>query len=98
MKTLKHIVNGILWTAIIGYWSIIIFIHIPFIQNWFGTRISNALSTKLNTHVSIGNVDLGFLNRIIIDDVEIYDQTSKKMISASRLAAKIDYYQLIKNG
>ena len=85
MKTLKHIVNGILWTAIIGYWSIIIFIHIPFIQNWFGTRISNALSTKLNTHVSIGNVDLGFLNRIIIDDVEIYDQTSKKMISASRL-------------
>lgn len=98
MKTLKHIVNGILWTAIIGYWSIIIFIHIPFIQNWFGTRISNALSTKINTHVSIGNVDLGFLNRIIIDDVEIYDQTSKKMISASRLAAKIDYYQLIKNG
>lgn len=98
MKTLKHIINGLLWTTIIAYLSIIILIHIPYIQNWLGARISSILAEKLNTRVTVGNIDLGFLNRLIIDNVEVYDQTSKKMISASRLAAKIDYYQLIKNG
>ena len=43
-------------------------------------------------------MDLGLLNRIVIDDVEVYDQNSKQMIIASRLAAKVDYYQLIRNG
>lgn len=76
----------------------IILIHIPFIQTWIGERISSALEAKLNTQVSVGRVDLGFLNRIVIDDVEIYDQATKKMIVASRLAAKVDYYQLLKNG
>lgn len=98
MKTLKHIINGILWTAIIAYISVIIFIHIPIVQNWIGKQISDVLASKLNTRVSVGKIDLGFLNRIIIDDVDIYDQASNKMISASRLAAKIDYYQLVKNG
>lgn len=67
-------------------------------QNWLGTRVSSVLAMKLNTNVVVGKIDFGFLNRMIIDDVEIYDQASKKMISVSRLAAKIDYYQLIKNG
>lgn len=98
MKTLKHIINGILWTAIIAYASIIIVIHIPSVQAWVGEQISNALSEKLNTRVYIGKVDLGFLNRVIIDDVEIYDQASKRMLAASRLAAKVDYYHLIKDG
>ena len=98
LKTFKHIINWVLWTTIITYLSVIILIHIPFIQNWLGERVSSVLANKLNTRVDVGNIDLGFLNRIIIDDVEIYDQASQKMICASRLAAKIDYYQLIRNG
>lgn len=98
MKKIRHIINGTIWTIIIVYISAIVLIHIPFIQAWVGGRVSSALATKLNTRVSIGRVDLGLLNRIVIDDVEVYDQSSKQMIIASRLAAKVDYYQLIRNG
>lgn len=98
MKKIRHIINGTIWTIIIVYISAIVLIHIPFIQAWVGGRVSSALATKLSTRVSIGRVDLGLLNRIVIDDVEVYDQNSKQMIIASRLAAKVDYYQLIRNG
>lgn len=73
-------------------------VHVPFIQTWLGSQVSDTLEKKLNTKVSLGRIDLGFLNRIIIDDLEIYDQKSKMMIRTSRTAAKIDYYQLVKNG
>ena len=53
---------------------------------------------KLDTKVSVGKIHLGLLNRIIIDDFELYDQQSELMLKSSRLAAKIDYGELIRNG
>ena len=49
---------------------------------------------KLGTKVNVGRVDLGFLDRIIIDDVNIYDQQKKLMLTVSRMAVKIDYLPL----
>lgn len=46
----------------------------------------------------MGNIDVGFLNRIIIDNVLVYDQQSKEMIRVSRVAARIDYMQLLRKG
>ena len=62
----------------------------PAVQNFIGSKVSDALSEKLGTKVEVGRVDLGFLNRVIIDDVVIYDQKDKKMLSSSRLSAKVD--------
>lgn len=41
--------------------------------------------------MEVGKVNLGFFNRIIIDDVMMYDQQGDSLIYASRLSAKIDY-------
>jgi len=38
---------------------------------------------------------MGLLNRLIIDDVLIYDQHNKKMLQASRVSAKIQFIPLI---
>lgn len=70
----------------------------PVVQSWIGSKVSNALEHKLDTRVLISRVDLGFLNRIIIDGVTLYDQSGKRMIYASRVAARIDYYELLRNG
>ena len=67
-----------------------ILLHLPAVQNFIGSKVSDALSEKLGTKVEVGRVDLGFLNRVIIDDVVIYDQKDKKMLSSSRLSAKVD--------
>lgn len=73
-------------------------VRLPFVQTALGTRFSNILEKKLNTKVKVDKINPGFLNRVIIDGLTIYDRSSKKMIYTSRMAAKIDYYQLIRNG
>ncbi len=73
-------------------------VHLPFIQTWLGKETGNALRKKLGTEVSVGNINVGFLNRIIIDNILIYDQQSKEMIRASRVAARIDYTELFRKG
>ncbi len=71
-------------------------IHLPPAQRFLGSRVAVALSDKLGTQVSVGRVDMGFLNRIIIDDVIILDQRQQEMMKASRLSAKIDLLPLTK--
>ena len=39
-------------------------------------------------------VNLGFFNRIIVDDVMMYDQQGDSMLFASRISAKVDYLPL----
>ena len=63
----------------------------PPIQHFLGSQVSTALAQKLGTKVEVGRVDLGFLNRIIIDDVMLYDQKGDSMIYATRVSAKVDY-------
>lgn len=98
MSRLKHIINGIIWTAVIIYFVIIAAVRIPFIQSSIGAEVSDVLEKKLGTRVVVTRVDVGFLNRLIIDGVVIYDKNEKKMLRASRLAAKINYYELLRNG
>lgn len=98
MRALRTIIKTFVWSIIIIYIVTIIMFHLPFVQTALGSQISKTLEEKLNTKVTIGKVNLGFLNRIIVDGLTIYDQKSKKMIAASRMAAKIDYSQLIRNG
>ena len=61
-----------------------------------GHQTASALSKKLGTQVEVGKVDIGLLNRVIIDDFELYDQQDKKMLSATRLSAKVDIPSLLK--
>ncbi|MBP7359252.1 MAG: translocation/assembly module TamB domain-containing protein [Prevotella sp.] len=91
---IKHIINGLIWTVIGLYLLLLVLFHIPAVQRFIGSKVSIALSEKLGTKVNIGRIDLGFLNRIIIDDMTIQDQQNKKMISAARLSAKFNLVSL----
>lgn len=59
-------------------------------QQQLGQQVAKYLGDQLCTEVQIGRVDLGFLNRIILDDVVIYDQCHKQMVKAARLTTKIE--------
>ena len=58
--------------------------------------VAKELSRTLNTQVSIGNINMGILNRIIIDNVQINDQSNHEMLIATRLAAKYEIIPLFK--
>ena len=94
MKRLKHLINSVIWIIAGLYLFIILLLHIPAVQRAIGTEIGSLIANKLGTKVHIGRVDLGLMNRLIIDDLTVFDQTGKPLLRASRLSAKFDYLPL----
>ena len=50
----------------------------------------------MGTELTIGRIDMGLLNRIIIDDVLLDDQSGKEMLKVARLSAKFEILPLFK--
>ena len=94
LKRFKHIISCIIWTIIALYVILIVLLHLPPVQTFLGSTVATALAQKFGTEVSVGKINLGFFNRIIIDDVKMLDQKGDSMIYASRLSAKVDLLPL----
>ena len=58
--------------------------------------VAEELSDLLNTRVTIGRINIGLLNRIIIDDVWLDDQDEQEMLKVTRLSAKFDIMPFFK--
>ncbi len=58
--------------------------------------VAEELSEVLNTKVVIGRINMGLLNRIIIDDVLLDDQSGQEMLKVTRLSAKFDIMPFFK--
>ena len=95
MKKVKHIINWLLWSLLALHILLLVAIHIPFVQSFIGEQTASVLSEILGTQVSLGRVEIGFPNRIILDQVNIMDQSNEEMLHAGRLTAKIDFLPLI---
>ncbi|MGP1477410.1 MAG: translocation/assembly module TamB domain-containing protein [Phocaeicola sp.] len=78
------------------YLGIIVLLNIPFVQSKIAFAVTGALKEKLHTELSIGKVDMGLLNRIIIEDVTMNDRQNKQMLNVTRLSAKFDILPLLK--
>ena len=58
--------------------------------------VAEELSDLLNTRVTIGRINIGLLNRIIIGDVLLDDQDEQEMLKVTRLSAKFDIMPFFK--
>ncbi len=58
--------------------------------------VAEELSDLLNTRVTIGRINIGLLNRIIIDDVLLDNQDEQEMLKVTRLSAKFDIMPFFK--
>ena len=94
VKILKRIISIVIWTVIALNLLTAAVLRLPVVQQSVGSKVSAVLREKLGTTVSIGRVDLGLLDRIIIDDVTILDQHHQPMLLVTRLSAKIDIWPL----
>ena len=94
LKRFKHIISCIIWTIFALYVILIVLLHLPPVQTFLGSTVATALAQKFGTEVSVGKINLGFFNRIIIDDVKMLDQKGDSMLYASRLSAKVDLLPL----
>lgn len=94
-KGLKKAFTRTLWVVALVYLSVAALLHVPAFQSLMAGIAASALADKIGAQVSVGRIDLGFLNRIIIDDVVIEDQQGEKMLQAARLSAKVDVLPLM---
>ena len=95
MKLLKRFISIIVWAVIALNLLSAAVLHLPGVQHFIGGKVSGLLEEELGTRVTIGQVDIGLLNRVIIDNLLIYDQQQKEMLRVSRLSVKVDLMPLV---
>ena len=86
------------WTVTGLYLSAIVLLHLPAVQGFLARKAAGAAGRKLGTEVRVGRIDLGVFNRFVLDDVLIYDQQKKRMLSAARIGARVDLWRLLRTG
>lgn len=94
-KSLKYTVRILLGTLIGVYLGIIVLLNIPYVQGKLSVFVTKELKNILNTEVSIGRIDMGLLNRIIVEDVLLHDRKNQEMLKVARLSAKFDLLPLL---
>ena len=77
------------------YFLLVILLHIPAVKTCIGNVTSDALAEKLGTKVEIQEINLGFLNHIILDGITIYDQQQQKLLTSSRTSIKVNILSLL---
>ena len=82
-------------TIVALYAAIVLLFSLPFMQQALAGWTSNILTGQLKSKVEIGSINLGLLNRIIVNDMTIYEPTGKQMAHVARVSASIDLLSLL---
>lgn len=93
---MKITVRWVLGIVLGVYIGTIILLNIPYVQQKMTVFVAKELSRTLDTNLSIGRINIGLLNRIIIDDVMLDDKSGKEMLKITRLSAKFEILPLFK--
>lgn len=94
-RKVKHIVRFTIIIALVCYFGFIAVLSLPFIQKRLSVFAAQELSRIMRTEVSIGSIDLGLLNRVIIQNVYLEDKSGKELLKIARLSAKVELSPLL---
>jgi hypothetical protein len=94
-RGIKNIVRVVVGTLATLYIGLSFLLHLPAVQHRMSALAARELSQLLHTEVKIGRVELGLLNRIILEDVHLKDQQQAEMLRVARLSAKFDVMPLL---
>jgi hypothetical protein len=78
------------------YVGMTMLLSIPYVQRQTAAVVAGELTKLIDAPVSVGRIDMGLLNRIIIDDLHVDDRSGKELLRARRLSAKINILPLLK--
>ena len=95
IKTLKKLIQWLLGVILGMYIGVIILLNIPFVQQKTAAYVSHQLSILLNTSVSVEKINLGLLNRIVVDNIALKDQSATDLLKVTRLSAKFEILPLL---
>jgi hypothetical protein len=96
MKLFKRIVWGVFIFIVVFYVLPVSLLQIPSLQKKISHRIAAGLTAKFQTEVRIGQIELGFFNKIILKDVCFEDRSQDTLLETKRLTADFDILPLFK--
>ena len=71
----------------IGYAFPALLLHIPMVQEKIASEAEKELSARLDVPVTVGKVDIEWLNRLVLGDVSINDPNGRKLFEADHISA-----------
>ncbi len=77
------------------YAGTVLLLNVPYVQQRFSSWIGKELSELLGSRVYVGRVDIGLLNRIIVNDFQMDDRTGAPLLRVGHLSAKFDLLPLL---
>ena len=84
-----------IWTTVVLYAVLMVMLHLPSVQAFIASGLKEKIGERIGSRVEIEKVDLGFLNRLIVDGFEVYDQNNERFLKSSRVSVKIDLIDLM---
>lgn len=74
---IKQAIRITVISTLVFYFGLIALLNLPAVQHRISTYAARELTRLTQAEVSIGNVDLGLLNRVVIQNVQIKDRRRK---------------------
>ena len=94
MKIFKRIVWVIFILVVVFYVLPAGLIQIPYVQEKISHKIAAELTDKFQTEVRIGQIEMGFPNKIILKDIFLEDRSLDTLLQAKRLTVHFDILPL----
>jgi hypothetical protein len=91
-KLLGKVILGVLIVLLI----LIALLHLPPVQKQITQRITNYLSSKLETRVEIGSISFSIMGHVRINDLNLWDRQDAKILTARELEVSTGILNLIK--
>jgi translocation and assembly module TamB len=91
-KLLGKVILGLLIVLLI----LAALLHLPPVQKKITHRITNYLSSKLDTRVEIGSISFSIRGHVLINDLNLWDRQDVKILTAGELEVSTGILNLIK--
>ena len=96
MKRTKRILQWLVGTLVGIYLALLLLFHIPLVQRWMARGAEQILADVTGTRVEIGRLQMNWNGRLIVDDLDVWDQQGEEMLRVARLAARLGFSDLLR--
>ena len=94
---IKNTFRIIIATILIGYTMLLGLLNSGPTEQALTHFVAKQLSNKIGSEVSIGNIEIGLFNRLMLEDVCIKDLQKQTMLKAQTITAKVELKSLFKS-
>ncbi len=95
IKGLKYIIVTLLTLFWIFYVTPAILLRIPYVQQKVTETATKELSDRFGVPVRIGNVDIEWFNRLVLEDLYLEDQNGAVLVDANHVSAGFEILPLL---